>query len=238
MKKSPQKEKKKTLQTFFGKPFILVFALLLFACAALKMAFTISTDSATGIWKFTLIFDTITTLLFASSLFLFYMSSDTKVKQGNLISAALFLTSSLLSMITQAAFVIYIATFMEVIPTLLTVLCFFVPTVFQLRFAIHLLIDTITNKAKAKGAAEYAGAKVFALVPAFLIKYLEFDILNYTPVINVALFKTPFEVSNAMDTNYPSLAFICLIVSAISLAAFALLYNKFAIECSKEENTQ
>lgn len=238
MNKRLKKQQKKDLQTFFGKPYVLVFALLLFACATIKLAFTISRESATGIWKFTLIFDTITTLLLSSSLFLFYMSSDTKAKEGAKIAAVTFIVASSLSIFTQLAFVIYIATFFEIIPTILTILCFFIPTLFQLRFSIYLMRDVFKNKIRAKGAGEYAGTKIFALVPAFLIKYMDFDVVNTTPVINVKLFLTPFESSNAMDTSYPTLAFICLIVTSGSLAAFSLLYNKFAIEYEKENTEQ
>ena len=237
MKKHPKKQPKKDLQAFFGKPYILAFAILLFACAAIKMAFTISRESASGIWKFTLIFDTIATLLLSSSLFLFYMASDTKAKEGAKISAVTFLVASALSVFTQLAFVIYIATFFEVIPTLLTILCFFIPTIFQLRFAIHLTADVFKDRIRAKGSAEYAGTKAFALVPAFLINYLETETISKAPTINFALFRSPFEVSSAMETSYPNLAFICLIAASLSMAAFALLYRKFAEECAKNETT-
>ena len=229
MKKNTEAPKKKSLDTFFGKPYIVIFAILLFACAALKLSFTLSRETAAGVWKFVLIFDTITTLLTSSSLFLFYMSSDTKTKEGTKISAITFLVTSVLSLFTQIVSLIYIATLLEFTVFFLALLFFFLQSIFQLRFAIGLTFDVFKKKPRAKGALEYAAAKVFTIAGALIIKLVDSNLLKLNT------FKTPFETSNALQTNYPELAFYAIIISSLTIAAFAILYNKFACNYNDEK---
>ena len=229
MKNNTTSPKKKTLDSFFGKPYIVIFAILLFACAALKLSFTLSRETAAGVWKFVLIFDTITTLLTSSSLFLFYMSSDTKAKEGAKISAITFLVTSALSLFTQIAVLIYFATLFELTVFFLAFLFFFLQATFQLRFAIGLAFDVFKKKPRAKGALGYAAAKIFSLAGALIIKLVDSNLLKLNS------FKTPFEASNALETNYPELAFYAIIISSLTIAAFAILYNKFACSINNEK---
>ena len=76
--KKQNTETNKSLQGFFSKFYMLIFACTLLIAAAIKMAFTLSTKTATGTWKVILVADTITTVLAAASLFVFYVAGDGK----------------------------------------------------------------------------------------------------------------------------------------------------------------
>lgn len=241
-KKNNAEKKAHTIETFFGKPYIIIFAVIIFACAAVKLAFTLSRSSVGGFLKFVLIFDTLTTLLTSSSLFLFYMSSDTKSKDGTKISGITFLVAASMSVLTQATVLIYIGTMSNFLITVLTSLFFFVPTLFMLRFAIYLSQDIFKGTLRGKGTFSFAAAKVFSLVCAMLIRFVDPSgltrALDSTVLVDFSLYKTPFVVSNAINTNYPTLAFICIILSSLSLAAFALLYHKFATNKETSDTTE
>ena len=80
-----------------------------------------------------------------------------------------------------------------------------------------------------KGAVPFAAAKSFSIVAAVLLFSAE------STVIDTALFRKPFEISNKLDTVYPDAAFYGLIVTSLTLSALALLYQKYA-DSAKEEN--
>lgn len=229
MIKKTQNQKPKTIETFFGKFYIVIFAVIMFLCAFTKLMFTLTRASATGVWKFILIFDTITTLITAASLFLFYISSDTKSKTGTKIAAVTFLCGSVLTVFTQFCVLLYYMSIsFSVVTTMLTLIFFSAQSLFMLYFAIRLTLDVFKGKMSAKGALSYAGAKAFSLLPIFVIRFVNSELLD------LAKFKTPFLDSNAMQSAFPEIAFITAILGAASLVSFALLYNKFANDCAKE----
>ncbi|MBR2723854.1 MAG: hypothetical protein IKB72_00175 [Ruminococcus sp.] len=221
--------KKKTIEKFFGKIYIVIFAVIMFAGAAVKLAFTLSQTSATNIWKFILIFDTITTLLTAASLFLFYMSSDTKTKTGTKISAVTFLVASALTVFTQFfVFLYYMSVSFSVVIAMLTLLFFGAQSLFMLYFAIRLTIDVFKGQISAKGALAYAGAKAFSIIPMLIIRFVKSELLALDH------FHTPFENATVTRVDYPEIAFYLAIASALVMTIFALLYNKFANDCKEE----
>ena len=240
MKNPPLKQKKHTIETFFGKPYIVIFAIILFGSAAAKLAFTLSRNSISGMWKFVLIFDTLSALLVSSSLFLFYMSSDTKSKTGTKISGITFIVASAMSVFTQITVFIYMATLSNLFISILTFLFFCVPSIFMLRFAICLSNDISKRVYRAKGTLEFAAAKAFSIVAALIINFVDTEPLKHhltkATLINLDLFRNPFIKSSAINTFYPDLAFYCMIFSCLALAGFALLYHKFATAAPKENN--
>jgi len=232
-----QKPKAKGIEAFFGKFYIVIFAVLLFACAAVKMAFTLSRNSAASIWKFVLIFDTITTLLLAASFFLFYMSSDTKSKEGTKIAAVTFLVTSVLSVFTQiAALIYYMRSSLNIVVTFLFILGFLVQSLFLLNFAIHLTRDVFKKRITAKGALGYAGTKATTMVAALIISFVKTSKLDQFGLNFLVNFNSPFIESNATDTIYPTLALITILVSCLVMISFSLLYNKFALKAQEEQS--
>lgn len=228
IKKTPT-QKPKTIETFFGKFYIVIFAVIMFLCAFTKLIFTLTRASAAGVWKFILIFDTITTLITAASLFLFYISSDTKSKTGTKIAAIIFVCSSVLTVFTQFCVLLYYMSIsFSIVTATLTLLFFSAQSLFMLYFAIRLLLDVFRGKMSAKGALAYAGAKAFSIIPVLIIRFVNSELLD------LAKFKTPFLDSNAMQSAFPEIAFFSAILGAVAMIAFALLYNKFATDCAKE----
>ena len=129
-------EKKKSLEAFFAKPYVLIFACILLLAASLKAIFTFSTASATGTWKVILVADTITTFLLSASLFVFHMAGDGKSYDGTLISSITFIVASVASIVTQFFVFTYFAAFDNICIMLLTIICFSAQSVFQLIFSI------------------------------------------------------------------------------------------------------
>lgn len=224
--------KKITIEKFFGKIHIVILAVIMFVCAATKLAFTLSQTSASDIWKLILILDTVTTLLAAASLFLFYISSDTKTKTGTKIAAITFLVTSVLTVLTQFfVLVYYMSVSFNVVTAMLTLLFFGVQSLFMLYFAIRLTIDVFKGQISAKGALAYAGAKAFSIVPVFIIRFVKSELLT------LSHFLTPFNDATLTRIDYPEIAFYLSILGSLAMVTLALLYNKFATDC-KENTTE
>ncbi len=231
---NPRTPKKKTIETFFGKSYIVIFAILIFCCAAVKLAFTLSQNEAAGAWKYVLIFDTVATLITAAALFLFFISSDTKTKTGTKIAAGVFLGASILNVITQFFVLIYyMSVSFSIITASFSLLFFGTQSLFMLYFAIRMFIDIVFKKQiSAKGALLYAGAKAFSIIPVFIIRYIESELLA------LSNFHTPFVNATVTKVPYDELSFFMSIIGAVALVMFALLYNKFAVDCAKEAETE
>lgn len=222
-------DKKKTLQNFFSNFYILIFACVLLVAAAVKMAFTLSTKNATGTWKVILVADTITAVLSAATLFVFYMSGDGKSKGGLKTSSIMFLVSSSASIITQFFVLTYFATFDNIILLFLIFIAFSVQTIFQLFFAITITRSVLKNTFITTGALPFAAFKAASVVFAVLVYTTD------TSVVNLELFKSPLIATNMLSTVYPQLAFFTFIATSLTFSAFALLYNKYAEDAKKNE---
>lgn len=222
-------ESKKSLESFFAKPYILIFACLFLVAACVKMAFTLTTKNPIGTWKVTLITDTITTVLCAASLFVFYVAGDGKSKSGLKTSSLLFLVASCAAIISQFFVLTHFCIFDNIFILLITFIAFSVQSIFQLFFAITLYRSIRTNTFITKGALAFAAVKSASLVLAVLLYFVE------TSVINLEIFKNPLIATEKLDTVYPHLAFFIFIATSLAFSAFALLYNKYATDAKAEE---
>lgn len=220
---------KKSLYGFFSKLYIPIFACILLVAAAIKMAFTLSTKTATGTWKVILVTDTITTVLTAATLFVFYVSGDGKSKGGLKASSVMFLVASTASIVTQFFVLTHFATFDNIIILFLIFVAFSVQTIFQLFFGISLTRSTFKNTFVTSGALPFAAVKSASIVMAVLIYSVK------TSVINLELLKSPLIATNKLDTAYPQLAFFAFIATSLVFSAFALMYFKYSEDAKKEQ---